>query len=503
MNQEEIEAMYKEAAEMDRAAAEGSAKEAAGAVQEAAGTVAGNEQQRSEGEAKKVEGRRQRLLGSVGHVLVMTGHNLIRTVNTKPPRESSGNIMNSVEKEALSDAIVSANDVSGEEDRDTKTNEITYNLAKWRLRRDVPLAILAWIGVLYIVLMSAQHIGRTLLVVVIAALLAYALTPAVTMFERIMPRFLAISVVYLIVLGGIGGLLYLVIQTAIVQFNGLYNFVNRLITSGGNSQLNSIIHTLGIQPSFIESIRQQVLNQASGAAGSLLPFVTGILGTIVDIIIVGVLSIYFLVDGRRVTNWLRRNTPRHQRGRVGFALDTLQRIVGGYIRGQILLCTLISVLVGVGMQVIGVPYALLLGVLSFILEFIPILGTLASGAICVLLALTKGWVVALIVLIYFIVIHIIEGDIVGPRIVGKSVGLHPIVSMAALIAGGELFGVWGALFASPIAGILQAFLITVWIEWRERHPQEFQQAKQKAVSSVTDTVADRSMGPEAADKLLP
>ncbi len=211
MNQEEIEAMYKEAAEMDRAAAEGSEKEAAGAVQEAAGAVAGNEQQRSEGEAKKVEGRRQRLLGSVGHVLVMTGHNLIRTVNTKPPGESSGNIMNSVEKEALSDAIVSANDVSGEEDRATKTNEMTYNLAKWRLRRDVPLAILAWIGVLYIVLMSAQHIGRTLLVVVIAALLAYALTPAVTMFERIMPRFLAISVVYLIVLGGIGGLLYLVI----------------------------------------------------------------------------------------------------------------------------------------------------------------------------------------------------------------------------------------------------------------------------------------------------
>ncbi len=161
--------------------------------------------------------------------------------------------MNSVEKEALSDAIVSANDVSGEEDRATKTNEMTYNLAKWRLRRDVPLAILAWIGVLYIVLMSAQHIGRTLLVVVIAALLAYALTPAVTMFERIIrPLFLAISVFNPIVLGGIGGLLYLVIQTAIVQFNGLYNFVNRLITSGGNSQLNSIIHTLGIQPSFIE-----------------------------------------------------------------------------------------------------------------------------------------------------------------------------------------------------------------------------------------------------------
>jgi len=160
------------------------------------------------------------------------------------------------------------------------------------------------------------------------------------------------------------------------------------------------------------------------------------------------------------------------------------------------------VLVGVGMQVLGVPYALLLGVLSFILEFIPILGTLASGLICVSLALTKGWVLALIVLIYFIVVHIIEGDIVGPRIVGKSIGLHPIVAMAALIAGGELFGIWGALFASPIAGVLQAFLITVWIEWTERHAREFQTAKRKAVGNIADAVADRPLGKETADKQL-
>ena len=128
------------------------------------------------------------------------------------------------------------------------------------------------------------------------------------------------------------------------------------------------------------------------------------------------------------------------------------------------------------MQVIGVPYALLLGVLGFILEFIPVLGTLVSGAICVLLALTRGWVVAVIVLAYFVVVHVIEGDVVGPRIVGKAIGLHPVISLAALIAGAELFGIWGALFASPIAGVLQALLIALWSEWRTAHPDEFQQA---------------------------
>src|SRR5947208_8441273 len=168
--------------------------------------------------------------------------------------------------------------------------------------------------------------------------------------------------------------------------------------------------------------------------------------------------------------------PDQQQGRMRFLLDTLQRVVGGYIRGQVLLCGLVGVLVGVGMQVIGVPFALLLGVLAFVLEFVPVLGTLVSGTICVLLALTKGWVIALIVLVYFVVVHVLEGDVVGPRIVGKAIGLNPVVSLAALIAGAELFGITGALFASPVAGVLQALLAAIWVEWRATHPNEFPSA---------------------------
>jgi len=167
-----------------------------------------------------------------------------------------------------------------------------------------------------------------------------------------------------------------------------------------------------------------------------------------------------------------------------------------------LLCSLIGVLVGAGMQVLGVPYALLLGVLAFVLEFIPILGTLASGAICVLLALTKGWFIAVIVLIYFVVVHVIEGDVVGPRIVGKAIGLHPVVALLALIIGGDLFGIWGALFASPIAGVLQAFLIALWSEWREMHPNEFQQVKDKIAQKIEVNVASAPLDPEPAAKLL-
>ncbi|HTK09659.1 MAG TPA: AI-2E family transporter [Ktedonobacteraceae bacterium] len=472
MDQEEFEAMYLEAKKIDRVEMEERAQEVEEMVQEAVVAMAASSEGPSQTEEtpQRVEEHRQRLLGSVGQTLALAGRNILHAINTRPgdaPRLS----------DKRSSASIAAEyplpQHDGEEEHATKAEEMAYNLTKWQLRRDIPLAILAWLGVLYIVFLSAQHIGRTLLIVGIAALLAYALTPAVNIFKRVMPQFLAIAVVYLIVLGGIGALLYVIIEAAVQQFTTLSGFLNVLLLPGGNGKLNDIARAVGIQPDQIESIRQQIVAQASGAAGSIVPFVTGVFGAIVDMIVVAVLSIYFLIDGKRVTIWLRGSAPLQQRGRVGFALDTLQRIVGGYIRGQILLCTLISVLVGVGMQILGVPYALLLGVLTFILEFIPILGTLVTGVICVLLALTKGWILAVIVLVYFIIVHIIEGDIVGPRVVGRSVGLHPIVALAALIAGGELFGIWGALFASPVAGVLQAFLIAVWIEWKERHRREF------------------------------
>ncbi|HEU5382882.1 MAG TPA: AI-2E family transporter, partial [Ktedonobacteraceae bacterium] len=97
---------------------------------------------------------------------------------------------------------------------------------------------------------------------------------------------------------------------------------------------------------------------------------------------------------------------------------------------------------------------------------------------------------AIIVLIYFIVVHVIEGDVVGPRIVGKTIGLHPIVSLAALIAGAELFGIAGALLASPVAGVLQALLIAIWIEWRETHPGQFQSAKDNVAEKIVETIAE-------------
>jgi predicted PurR-regulated permease PerM len=76
------------------------------------------------------------------------------------------------------------------------------------------------------------------------------------------------------------------------------------------------------------------------------------------------------------------------------------------------------------------------------------------------------------VLGYFVIVHIIEGDVVGPRIMGRAVGIHPATGLIALVAGTEVFGIWGALFAAPLAGLLQSVALAAWVEFRGGQPQE-------------------------------
>jgi predicted PurR-regulated permease PerM len=348
----------------------------------------------------------------------------------------------------------------------------------WAGRRDRIVVALSVTAFVFIGLWLASHVLRAIILLILGALLAYTLWPAVRFLRRYMPRPLALLLVYLVLVAVIGGVGYLVVTAAISEFTTLAPKVQTLLSSGPHGQPSPLVQALerlGFTAQQISATEQQLVAQLQGAAQSIVPFVAGLINSTVDVLLVLVLSVYLLIDGERLAHWLATSPPLATRGRVISFLTTLQRVVGGYIRGQLIMSTLIGLLVGVGMFVLRVPDAALLGVMAFILEFIPILGTLVSGAVCVLIALTQGWVLALIVLAYFVVVHVIEGDIVGPRIVGKAVGVHPAVSLVALIAGADLYGVLGALLASPVAGLIQAILLDVYAEWRKAHPDEFSQ----------------------------
>jgi predicted PurR-regulated permease PerM len=355
-------------------------------------------------------------------------------------------------------------------------------MQRWIDARDRGLAILIWFAIIFIVFWLLSHIVSTLLLLALAAVFAYGLSPVVNLLDRRLPRWLAIALVYLLAVALLGGLMFLVLDTLITQVTAFAGNLPELLKPGTPdhpSIFEQALQPFGVTEDQVDAARDQIIAWVESNAGQIttqvVPFVTGVASAVVDLILVLVLSIYLVIDGPRLVASFRASTPTRQRTRTLFILETVQRTVGGYIRGELLMAVLLGILVGGGMFLFGLQYALLLGVLAAFFEFVPILGTLASGAACALVAFaTRPWQIGVGVVIYFIAVHIIEGDVIGPRVIGRALGLHPVVAIVALLAGTELFGIWGALFAAPIAGLIQRVLVTLWKDWRTLHPDAFQ-----------------------------
>jgi predicted PurR-regulated permease PerM len=324
--------------------------------------------------------------------------------------------------------------------------------------------VLAWLALLVVVAWLVGHVARAFLIVILAALIAFALTPMVNLLARWMPRAIAHALSYLIGFIVVFGLLGVVLATAgaqLVSFTGQAPAELRQ-AQGLQQVVLGFLKPLGVTAPQLAQVEAQAFSQlqhlGTTAANSALGVVQMVLGAIVDGVLILILSIYLAASGPRLIRWMHRQTPAGQRRRTTVLVGIVNQVVGGYVRGTLILATLIGVLVGVGMALLHVRYALLLGILAFFMEFVPVLGVMVSGVVCVAVALFTGWLNAVFVAIYFVVVHVIEGDVVGPRIMGKAVGIHPGVAIVALVAGSELFGIWGALFGAPLAGLVQAIV---------------------------------------------
>src|SRR5437588_10374050 len=142
-----------------------------------------------------------------------------------------------------------------------------------------------------------------------------------------------------------------------------------------------------------------------------------------------------------------------------FTLLALGTTVREYARGQLTMSLVMGPYTGVAMTLIGVPYAVLLGILTFFLGFLPLFGAPIGMGLAVVIALVfKGPLVALLALVAALGGHAIEAYILGPRVTGSATRIHPLVAMAALLIGAELGGILGALFGVPIAALLNVFL---------------------------------------------
>jgi predicted PurR-regulated permease PerM len=242
-----------------------------------------------------------------------------------------------------------------------------------------------------------------------------------------------------------------------------------------HSQIPTLIRELQDKSSFLGSLNQRYQLQEkatdlfSGQTVVGVLHVGGILLSLAaDVLIVFVLVIYFLVDFPALKRAFYRLLPRSRRPRVGLITDEILVRVGGYFLGNVLTSLIAIVANYVLLRVLGVPYALVLSILVGLLDLIPLVGSIFGGLIVALVALAAvSLTAALITIAYHVAYRLLEDYLLSPRIMRKTVNVRPVVTILAVLIGGALLGVVGALMAIPAAAAIQLVLTEVVLPRQE------------------------------------
>lgn len=292
------------------------------------------------------------------------------------------------------------------------------------------------------------HIFNVLLLFVFGGIIALILTPVVDMMERVAPfrrhRSFAVLLIYIVGIAIVAGALILILPTVIAQAKDLPALMNTVDQS---------LRQHGISFSFASLIKAVNGQQLGVAIGVAAAFVSGL----VSVVLILVISIYLIIEGRAVVATARNLFPDHQRV-FDFAALAVASTVAAYVRGQIIMSLVIGTYTGIALTLAGVRFAILIGIAAFFLEFIPIVGAVAAMVLGVAIALVQSPVLAIIAAAVGLLGHAIDAYALGPRVYGRVTRLHALVAMAALLVGAELAGILGALFAIPVAAIANIFL---------------------------------------------
>ena len=204
---------------------------------------------------------------------------------------------------------------------------------------------------------------------------------------------------------------------------------------------------------------------ASGAVvGSALTGLTAATEFIAGAALMVVILFFFLKDGPKLWNFALRWFRGETRARLAESGDRTIQILGGYVRGTVIIATVDAVVIGLALFLLGVPLALPLAVIVFVGAFLPIIGATVAGILATLVALvTNGLVVALIVVAVVVVVTQLEGDLLQPVVMGRTLSLHAIVVLLALSVGTIVGGIFGAILSVPLAAVGWS-VVQVWTD---------------------------------------
>ncbi|MDD7963073.1 AI-2E family transporter [Microbacterium thalli] len=317
---------------------------------------------------------------------------------------------------------------------------------------------------LALLVVALVEVRAIVIPVLVAIVLSALLVPFRDFLTRRLrfPRWAAIATAELGVIVAVALLLYLVVTQVTAGFGGIRDRALDALDSL-SSWLATSLHLGGGQ---LAEIVDQLWRALQDNAGSILPSVLSA-GSTIGHIVVGVLlalftTLFILIDGKRIWAWIVRLFPRRARpaldgaGRSGWG--TLQ----SFVKVQILVALIDAVGIAGGAALLGVPFAIPIGVLVFLGSFIPVVGAIATGAFAVAIALIyNGWVIAVVMLAVVLLVQQFEGHVLQPLIMGSAVKVHPLAVVLAVAAGSMLAGIPGAFFAVPVVAVLNSAISAI------------------------------------------
>ena len=335
--------------------------------------------------------------------------------------------------------------------------------------------ILSKISFLFIPVID--FLSVVMLPVILSGLLFYLLNPLVDLMEKYkINRVLAISIIFVIIaVLLIIGLAVAIpnLQRQVVIFSQnvpsyledadrvIDDLVTKRLPDDFRPQLEQVLAQFSTQATAWAS------NISSKAVNWVSALISGTSQVIVALIIMPFMLFYLLRDGKGLRDYITQFLPNKLREPVGKVLSDVNQQLANYVRGQITVAVIVAIMFIIFFKIIGLRYAVALGVTAGVLNLVPYLGSFLAMLPALVLGLIAGPVMLLKVIIVFIVEQTIEGRFVSPLILGSQLNIHPITILFVLLTSGSMFGIWGVLLGIPIYASAKVVISAIFDWYKE------------------------------------
>lgn len=303
-------------------------------------------------------------------------------------------------------------------------------------------------------------IRDVVLLFIFAIILTSAIEPFASRLEnRKIPRMLSVSIVYVLTIAILGAVIFFLFPPIVEQLRQLViaipEFVNSAITKF------EVLKDLAAQHNFtanLENFIETISSALAGVVPNLFDTTKAFFGGLISFVIVLAISFYMSVEKGGLKQFVSALAPKKHSENVLRLVKKSQDKLGRWIKGQLVVILIIGLLDYVGLLLLGVRFALLLGITGAVLEIIPYAGPVIATIIAVLVGLSQSPMIALFAGIWFLVVQQIENHIITPKVMQTAVGLNPVVVILAILIGTKLAGVLGLVLAVPIAAVIEVFV---------------------------------------------